>query len=478
MSSGAERRTAHRYGLAGTVKIFRMGLPGDTPGKILDLCRGGCLLDVGSAVELVQDSEIELLIQSKGISFRLKGKVRRRGKAVTPVGIAFAAMTRRVQQDVDDLIAELEDLRQKEHRERSVEATVEAVQVERRKRDVERPGEVGRRKPVEAAPEAAASEGASPPAGAAPDGAAVAAPESASKRAGGRRMPYIDTPDGTRIYYTDWGAGAPVVLIHGWPLNSDSWDVQANFLAEHGVRVITYDRRGFGRSDKPWNGYDYDTLAADLHALLETLALTDATLVGFSMGGGEVVRYLSKYGSAGRVSKAVLVSAVTPYLLKTDSNPDGVDAKVFEDIETQIRKDRPAFLESFGPKFYGRSVVNHTVSEAQLQWTLQMALTATTRSTLATAKSWATTDFREEMKRITIPVRVIHGTSDHTVPIDASGRRAAKLLPNATLSEYDGEPHGLFLTAADKLNEELLQFVAGAREPLSNPSIAQMMPPF
>jgi non-heme chloroperoxidase len=281
-------------------------------------------------------------------------------------------------------------------------------------------------------------------------------------------MAYVITQDGTEIFYRDMGHGRPVVLIHGWPLTGDSWDKQSNFLAEHGLRVISYDRRGFGRSGQTAQGYDYDTLAADLHILLEKLDLTDATLVGFSMGGGEVVRYLSRYGT-GRVSKAVLVSAVTPYLAKSDDNPDGVDAKVFQDNEEQLRKDRFAFLKDFGPKFYGRSVVHHTVSEPELEWRQMMASTASLRSTLATAKSWAETDFRDEMKAITIPVLVIHGTSDHTVPIDASGRRSAKLLPNAILSEYEGEPHGLFLTAAERLNEELLQFIGGPREPISVP---------
>ncbi|ADW71278.1 alpha/beta fold hydrolase [Granulicella tundricola] len=284
-------------------------------------------------------------------------------------------------------------------------------------------------------------------------------------------MAYVVTEDGTEIFYRDLGTGKPVVLIHGWPLSGDSWDKQTNFLAEHGLRVIAYDRRGFGRSGQPWSGYDYDTLASDLNKLLEELALTEVTLVGFSMGGGEVVRYLSRYGSA-RVSKAVLVSAVTPYLLKTSDNPDGVDPKVFEEIEENLRKDRPAFLNEFGPKFYGRSVVHHTVSEPVLEWTQSMALTGSLRSTLQTAKSWSSTDFREEMKSITIPVLVIHGTSDNTVPIDASGRRSVKILPNAALTEYDGEPHGLFLTAADRLNEELLQFVGGPREPISTPVLS------
>lgn len=284
-------------------------------------------------------------------------------------------------------------------------------------------------------------------------------------------MAYVMAQDGNEIFYRDLGTGSPVVLIHGWPLSGDMWDKQTTFLGEHGLRVISYDRRGFGRSGQTWSGYDYDTMAADLHTLMERLDLQGATLVGFSMGGGEVVRYLSRYGSS-RVSKAVLVSAVTPYLLKTDDNPDGVDAKVFEEIEANIRKDRPAFFNEFGPKFYGRTMVKHTVSEPVLEWTQSMAMTASTRSTLATAKSWSSTDFRAEMKGISIPVLVIHGTGDATVPIDASGRRSAKLLPHATLSEYDGEPHGLFLTAADRLNEELLAFVGGTRAPISAPVLA------
>ena len=281
-------------------------------------------------------------------------------------------------------------------------------------------------------------------------------------------MPYIVTEDGTELFYRDLGTGTPVVLIHGWPLSGDMWEQQMTYLGEHGVRVIVPDRRGFGRSDQPWNGYDYDTLASDLNDLLEELDVHGATLVGFSMGGGEVVRYLSQYGTA-RVNKAVLVSAVTPYLLKTDDNPDGVDASVFEDIEKQVRANRPDFLHGFGPKFYGRSVVHHTVSEPQLEWTQSMALTGSQRATLAAAKSWSTTDFRPDLAAIHIPVLVIHGTSDHTVPIDNSGRRTAKLLSNATLSEYDGEPHGLHLTAADRLSAEILEFVGGGRKPITAP---------
>jgi non-heme chloroperoxidase len=271
-------------------------------------------------------------------------------------------------------------------------------------------------------------------------------------------MPFITAQDGTQIYYRDWGTGTPVVLIHGWPLNGDMWDKQSHFLAQHGLRVINYDRRGYGRSGQPWQGYDYDTFATDLNSIMEVLDLHSAALVGFSMGGGEVVRYLSLYGES-RVSKAVMISAVPPYLLKTEHNPEGLDGHIFAAIEQDILSDRPAFLKEFVPKFYGRTLMNHTVSEAVLEWTQSMALTASLRSTLGAANAWSTTDFRQEMKGIAVPIRIIQGTGDSTVPIEASGRRSAKLLPNASLSEYKDEPHGLFLTAADRLNQELLSFL-------------------
>ena len=273
-------------------------------------------------------------------------------------------------------------------------------------------------------------------------------------------MPFFEAEDGAELYFADWGSGNPIVLIHGWPFNSDMWEKQATYLVEQGLRVICYDRRGFGRSEQTWTNYDYDSLAQDLNSLLVDLELEGVTLAGFSMGGGEVVRYLSKYGSQ-RVDKAVLISAVPPYLLKTADNPEGIDAKVFAEIAESVRKDRPAFLKSFVPKFYGRSALNHTVSEAVLEWSVAMGLTGSLGATLAAAESWATTDFRAEMKEIDTPTLIIHGTSDSTVPIDASGRRSAGLLPTAILNEYAGEPHGLFLTAADRLNADLLEFVTG-----------------
>ena len=271
-------------------------------------------------------------------------------------------------------------------------------------------------------------------------------------------MAQLQTQDGAHIHYTDWGSGPPVVLIHGWPLNGDMWSDQAVHLAEHGCRVVTYDRRGFGRSSQPWNGYDYDTLASDLNALMEGLDLTGATLVGFSMGGGEVARYLSRYG-AGRVAKAVLVSAVTPYMLKTSDNPDGVDQAVFDQILEGLTKDRPHFLAGFGKDFFGVTLLDHKVSAETLQWSLQMAMMGSLRATLECAKAFAMTDFRPDMKAFAVPTLIIHGTGDKTVPIDTSARQAVTMIPGARLIEYEGEPHGLQATAKDRLNTDLLNFV-------------------
>ena len=273
-------------------------------------------------------------------------------------------------------------------------------------------------------------------------------------------MSTFTTADGTEIYYNDWGTGRPVVLIHGWPLDADMWSEQATFLAEHGYRAIAYDRRGFGRSSQPWTGYDYDTMSDDLAALIDHLDLSDVTLVGFSMGGGEVARYLGHHGS-GKVAKAVLVSAVTPYLLKTGDNPTGVDQSVFDGMLDGIKKDRAAFFGSFGPAFYGNSLLRKRVSAEHLALTQQIAMMASHHATIECAKAFATTDFRADMAAFTMPTLVIHGTADETVPIDASGRVAARMIAGSKLIEYDDEPHGLHMTAKDRLNADLLAFIAG-----------------
>ncbi|GAB3493422.1 alpha/beta hydrolase [Spirosoma knui] len=265
------------------------------------------------------------------------------------------------------------------------------------------------------------------------------------------------------LFYQDWGSGSgdarsTVVLIHGWPLSHEMWDYQMTELPNHGIRVIAYDRRGFGKSSKPWDGYEYDTLADDLKAVLDELDLQNVTLVGFSMGGGEVARYMSRHGGA-RVARVALVSAVTPYLLKTDDNPDGVDQSVFDEILTNLKKDRADFLQTFGKQFYGVSLVSHPVSQAHLEGDFMRAYLASPRATIECAKAFAMTDFRQDLTQINVPTLIIHGDDDKTVPLEASGERTADALPNAHYIVYSGAPHGLFYTERDRLNQDLLAFV-------------------
>lgn len=261
-----------------------------------------------------------------------------------------------------------------------------------------------------------------------------------------------------KLFYQDLGTGTPVVLIHGWPLSHEMWDYQLAELPAHGLRVIAYDRRGFGKSSQPWDGYDYDTLADDLKAVLDELDLQNVTLVGFSMGGGEVARYMSRHGGA-RVAKVAFISAVTPYLLKTDDNPDGVDQEVFNEITTNLKEDRADFLKTFGKQFYGVSLLSQPVSQAHLDGDFARAYVASHKATLECANSFATTDFRDDLAEIQVPALIIHGDSDKTVPIEASGERTANALPTAQYIVYEGEPHGLFVTQKDRLNEDLLSFI-------------------
>ena len=271
-------------------------------------------------------------------------------------------------------------------------------------------------------------------------------------------MAYIKTRDNTHLYIKDWGTGRPVILIHGWPLSADSWGDQAMAIAEAGFRVISYDRRGFGRSDQPWSGYDYDTLADDLADVIEQSGATDATIVGFSMGGGEVARYMSRHGGK-HVAQAALVASVVPYMLKTDDNPDGVDQSVFDQMAAGIKEDRPHFFANFFKDFYGVGMMSKPVSSEVLEWTRSMAMQASLRSTLACAISFATTDFRPDLAAFNVPTLIIHGTGDQTVPIDTSARAAAKGINNATLIEYEDAPHGLTATHGDRLVEDLLKFL-------------------
>lgn len=272
-------------------------------------------------------------------------------------------------------------------------------------------------------------------------------------------MGYITTRDNTKLYVKDWGSGRPVILMHGWPLSADSWDDHALAIAGAGFRAIAYDRRGFGRSEQPWGGYDYDTLADDLAAVIEETGATDAAIVGFSMGGGEVARYMSRHGGK-NVSQAVLVSSVVPYMLQTADNPEGVPQATFDQMTEGMKQDRAHFFAGFFKDFYGVGLVSQPVSDEVLEWSRNVSMQASLKATLDCAEAFATTDFRPDLAAFSVPTLIIHGTSDKTVPIDATGRAAARGIPQAELIEYDGAPHGLFATHKERLTNDLLAFLA------------------
>jgi len=260
------------------------------------------------------------------------------------------------------------------------------------------------------------------------------------------------------LYYEDHGSGSPVVLIHGWPLSGASWEQQTAALLDAGHRVITYDRRGFGRSSRPGIGYDYDTFASDLDKLLRKLDLKKVALVGFSMGSGEVTRYLAKYG-AKRVRKAVLIGTLGPYLVKAPDNPEGVDANVFADIKAAIRKDRPAFLMEFLKNFYNYDVTGgKLVSERVLEDNWNVAVGASSIGTVACVDCWIE-DFRKNLPKNTVPTLILHGDADRILPPDATSRRQAKMIKNVKLIELPGGPHGVLWTHAERINTELVSFL-------------------
>lgn len=260
------------------------------------------------------------------------------------------------------------------------------------------------------------------------------------------------------LYYEDYGEGEPVVLIHGWPLSSRSWEYQVPALIDAGYRVITYDRRGFGKSSQPWNGYDYDTLAQDLHQLLEHLDLSDATLVGFSMGGGEVARYIGTYGTE-RVTKAVFAGAVPPFMYKSSNNPDGaIDDETIESFESGVKTDRLAFLEDFSKNFFTADQ-EPLVSESFRLYNKDIAAWASPKGTLDCISAFSKTDFRDDLAAFNIPTLVIHGDSDAIVPFEASGKRTHEAIPQSKLAVIEGAPHGSNATHPKRFNEELLAFL-------------------
>ena len=260
------------------------------------------------------------------------------------------------------------------------------------------------------------------------------------------------------IHYEDHGSGDPVVLIHGYPLNGNSWERQERELLANGHRVISYDRRGFGRSSQPTVGYDYDTFAADLNALLEHLDLSDIVLVGFSMGSGEVTRYLGTYGSA-RVRKAALLGAIPPYLLKTEDNPEGVDGEVFEQIKAAIAADRYAWFKDFFDNFYNTdTLMPERISEQAWQASFNVAAGASPFASYACVDTWLT-DFRGDVTKIDVPVLIVHGTDDRILPFEATAARLPDLIDDVRLVAVEGGPHNIAWTHPDEVNEALLEFI-------------------
>lgn len=269
---------------------------------------------------------------------------------------------------------------------------------------------------------------------------------------------YIETDKNVKLYVKDYGKGNPVILIHGWPLSNEMWEYQIDFLVQNNYRVIAYDRRGFGKSSQPYEGYDYDTLTDDLKEIIEQLQLENVTLVGFSMGGGEVVRYFSRYGGKG-VTKAALISSIVPFLLQTHDNPEGRPKEKSEATAVSINEDRIGFLDNFGKIFFGVNIINKPLSTPLLEHYRNLCAAASPRATLQCAESLNYTDFRDELQTIKIPTLIIHGNDDKNVPIEVSSEKTAKAIKNNTFIVYEGAPHGLFYTHKDKLNKDLLEFL-------------------
>ena len=271
-------------------------------------------------------------------------------------------------------------------------------------------------------------------------------------------MSTITTKDGTRIYYKDWGSGRPVVFSHGWPLNADAWERQMVHLASNGYRCIAHDRRGHGRSSQPWSGNDMDTFADDLSALIETLDLNGVTLVGHSMGGGEVARYIGRHGTR-RLAGAVLVAAVPPLMLKTDANPGGLPMKVFDGIRAGVAGDRSQFFKDLTTGFYGANRPGAKVSQGVRDAFWFRGMQGGLKNQLDCIKAFSESDFTGDLKKFDVPTLIVHGDDDQIVPIGASAQAASKLVPHATLKVYTGGSHGLADTHTDELNADLLAFL-------------------
>jgi non-heme chloroperoxidase len=276
-------------------------------------------------------------------------------------------------------------------------------------------------------------------------------------------MATITTKDGTTIYYKDWGKGQPIVFSHGWPLSADDWDAQMLFFGQRGYRVIAHDRRGHGRSTQTWDGNEMDTYADDLATLTEKLDLKNAIHVGHSTGGGEVARYIGRYGTK-RVAKAVLISAVPPLMLKTEKNPGGLPISVFDEIRAGVAGNRSQFYKDLTLPFYGYNRPGAKISEGiREHWWLQ-AMLGGVKAHYDCIKAFSETDFTEDLKKFDVPTLILHGDDDQIVPIGAAGLQSAKLVKNATLKVYPGYPHGAFTTHAEEINADLLAFFEHRKE--------------
>lgn len=262
----------------------------------------------------------------------------------------------------------------------------------------------------------------------------------------------------TDLYYEDYGSGDPIILIHGWPLSSAMWEYQVPALIEAGKRVILYDRRGFGKSSRPYAGYDYKTMASDLHELILSLNLKKVTLVGFSMGGGELAQYVGSYGTA-NLDKLIFISSIAPYMLETANNPDGVPDSVLQDMEKNVRMNRAGFLVGFGEGFVNFANNKDSISQGQLDYNFNIAASASAKATLDCINAFGRTDLREDIKKIDIPTLFIHGTKDEVVPPKPTSQQGHELVKGSQLKMIEGAPHGLTFTHANELNEVLLDFV-------------------
>lgn len=280
-------------------------------------------------------------------------------------------------------------------------------------------------------------------------------------------MPFIETTDSTRLFYKDWGAGEPIVFVPGWCLSSEMWEYQTVPLAEAGSRCVAYDVRGCGRSDQPGSGYDLDTLADDLAAVIESLDLHDATLVGHSAGSAQILRYLSRHG-ADRVARISLISSTAPYLIRADDNPDGVDGAVLEQMISGLRHDRPQWAAALARPWFGADLPGVSISPELLDWAVRMFLQASPRAAMETLRAVYTTDLRPDARGTTVPALIVHGDSDIMTPFEVTARRLAGEIPHVKLEVYENASHGPFVSHRDRLNQDLLTFLRSpARAALS-----------